>query len=551
MAGGTGGEEVEEEGLAHAPGTAHQTQAGPAGPALQVGQFGEQPVEFTPAATGITATVVVRLTHRWPGVLHHPFPGRKDRRLDVRTATTFHAAWGVTPRKGVAAPASCKDASPDGRPPLLDRRGLQSRLAGLHVHLEADRTCTVLGLDCVAVLLQLLRKLLEGQPGGGLAALLARLDELLEDVAKVGLVGIGGGARRRLPGRGLQEGVGDLGDDRRIRAEVALALGRPRFDPEAIERVRGQMLAAIAEAETDPGKLAGRRWFARTFPDHPYGRPVDATAESVRGLTRADLPAAHRQLLTRVNARIAVVGAIDAAAAGRLVDRVLADLPRGEPVPVERREVVPPPGIEVVELDVPQSVAIFGQRGLWRDDPDFFAAFVMNHILGGGGFESRLMQEVRVKRGLAYGVYSYLSIRDEAALLLGSVQSANARIAESLEVVRAEWARIAREGVSEEELEAAKKYLTGAFPLRFDSNAKIAGYLVFMQSAGLDPGYLERRNALIEAVTREDVARVARRLLEPDALSIVVVGRPEGLEAAAGGAGEAGTEAGADVGSGG
>jgi zinc protease len=190
---------------------------------------------------------------------------------------------------------------------------------------------------------------------------------------------------------------------------------------------------------------------------------------------------------------------------------------------------VPPKGTEVIPLDVPQSVAIFGHEGIPRDDPDFFPAFVMNYVLGGGGFSSRLMEEVREKRGLAYSVYSYLRVLDGAELVMGSVQTANERMAESLEVIRAEWARMAEGGVTDEELADAKTYLTGAFPLRFDSNAKIAGYLVFMQEEGLGADYIDTRNDRIRAVTREDIARVAGRLLDADALSVVVVGQPVGL----------------------
>ena len=310
---------------------------------------------------------------------------------------------------------------------------------------------------------------------------------------------------------------------------LALALAAPRFDEEPVERIRGQMLSRIASAETDPNDVASTAWAARAFPDHPYGRPLRGTEESVSSITVEDLEAAHDRLLTRANARIAVVGAVDAAAAGRLVDTILAGLPEGEPVDAPRRAGPPPPGTEVIALDVPQSVAVFGQQGLERTDDDFFPAYVMNYVLGGGGFSSRLTEEVRVKRGLAYGVYSYLMPRDGAALYMGGVQTANERMAESLEVIRAEWRRMAEEGATGEELEAAKRYLTGAFPLRFDSNAKIARFLVFAQREGLGLDYIDRRNGLIEAVTLEDVNRVAKRLLDPEALSIVVVGQPAGL----------------------
>lgn len=310
---------------------------------------------------------------------------------------------------------------------------------------------------------------------------------------------------------------------------LATALGEPRFDPAAVERVRGQLLATLAQASNDPGTVASRAWFARAFPDHPYGTPVDGTVESVRSIGRADLAAQRRELLTRANARIGVVGAIDADAAGRMIDTVMSGLDQGAPREVERREVTPPAGVEVVELDVPQAAAVFGHAGIPRDDPDFIPAYVMNQVLGRSGLTSRLMEEVRDKRGLAYGVGSRFAILDAAALFMGSVQTANARMAESLEVIRAEWARMAADGVTAEELERAKRYLTGAFPLNLDSNSKIANMLVFLQEEKLGMDYIDRREGLIEAVTRADIRRIAERLLKPEALSVVVAGRPEGL----------------------
>ena len=312
-------------------------------------------------------------------------------------------------------------------------------------------------------------------------------------------------------------------------ALLATALTEPRFDPEPVARVRGQILSSIAEAETDPGTRARRAWYARAFPDHPYGTPVDGTPEAVSAITDADLAAGHARLFTRAGATIGIVGAIGAEAAGRMVDTLIGGLPEGErrmPAPAPD---APPAGTEVIALDVPQSAAIFGQAGLPREDPDFIPAYVMNHILGGGGFSARLMEEVREKRGLAYGVYSYLQDLDAAALHLGGVQTANDRMAESLEVIRAEWRRMREAGVTQEELDKARRYLTGSFALRFDSNAKIAGYLVFVQREKLGIDYFDRRNDLIRAVTVEDVGRVARRLLRPEALSVVVVGQPAGL----------------------
>lgn len=310
---------------------------------------------------------------------------------------------------------------------------------------------------------------------------------------------------------------------------LALALAQPRFDPEPLERVRAQLVSNIAAESQDPDKVATRAWFAAAFPDHPYGRPSGGTEASVATITRDDLEAARTRLLTRANATISLVGAIDAVRAGRLVDKVLAGLPEGTALPRRRADREPPPGVTVIDLPVSQSAATFGQIGLPMDHPDYMAAYVMNYVLGGGGFTSRLMTEVREKRGLAYGVSSYINDFEEASVYMGWVQSDNARMSETLEVIRAEWARMAAEGITARELEDARKFLTGSFALRFDSNSKIASYMVFLQESGLGRDYLTNRNALVEAVTLDDVKRVAARLLDPDALSVVVVGQPEGL----------------------
>ncbi|MEM7059923.1 MAG: pitrilysin family protein [Pseudomonadota bacterium] len=314
---------------------------------------------------------------------------------------------------------------------------------------------------------------------------------------------------------------------------LALAMAEPRFDAEPIERVRKQILSGIAQDETDPNAIAQKTWWERAFPNHSYGVDSSGTVEQVNSFGPDDFRTAHQRLMTSSNAFITIVGAITPEQAGTLVDKVLAGLPEGEPVQNNPAEDQPPPGIFVVKQDVPQSVAIFGHKGMKRDDPDFFAAYVMNYVLGGGGFSSRLTEEVREKRGLAYSVYSYLSVYDEVELYMGGVQTANERIGESLDVIKAEWARMAAEGLTEEDLQKAKTYLTGSFPLRFDSNSKIANYLLFVQMEDLGIDYINTRNGRVEAVTLEDAKRAAQRLLDPEALSIVVVGDPQGLEATA------------------
>ena len=184
----------------------------------------------------------------------------------------------------------------------------------------------------------------------------------------------------------------------------------------------------------------------------------------------------------------------------------------------------------VIERPVPQSVALFGEKGIPRKDPDWYAGQVVNYVLGGGGFNSRLMEEIREKRGLAYGVSTGISPYDKASVLMGQVATQNARVAESLDLVRQEWKRMAEEGPTQEELDDAKTYLIGSFPIGLDSTGSIAATLVAMQRYDLGIDHLDRRSALIEAVTLEDARRVAKRLLDPAALTFVVVGQPEGVE---------------------
>ena len=308
------------------------------------------------------------------------------------------------------------------------------------------------------------------------------------------------------------------------------SLVAPRFDEDAIERVRGQVLSGLRSAQTDPRSMASRAFDSLVFGDHPYSGPIEGTTDSVEALSREYIVAAHETALTRERVYISAVGDITAEKLGPLLDKVLGDLPQeGAPLPAEA-DLNLPGGVQVEEFETPQSVAVFAQTGIKRDDPDFFATYVLNHILGGGGFESRLQTEVREKRGLTYGVYSYLSDKDAAQLWAGSVSSANDSIAEAIRVIRDEWARIGDEGVTEEELRDAKTYLTGAYPLRFDGNSQIANIAVGMQMDGLSPDYIANRNDMVEAVTLEQINRVARERVDPEKLTFVVVGQPEGLD---------------------
>jgi len=315
-------------------------------------------------------------------------------------------------------------------------------------------------------------------------------------------------------------------------AAVALlrqALVEPRFDQDAIDRVRGQVLAGIAAEEKNPNRMAGRAFYAAAFGDHPYGSSQNGTADSVAALTRDDMLAAHAATLVQSRANVSAVGDITAAELGAIVDKLLGALPVDGPALPPRVDFGLSGGTTVIPYPIPQSVALFGHAGIKRDDPDFFAAYILNTILGGSGRQSILMDEVREKRGLTYGVYTYLVPRDHTEMMLGSVASSNDRIAEAIAVIRDQWRRVATEGVTQEQLDSANTYLTGEYPLRFDGNRKIAGIMVGMQVQGLPTDYVTNRNDYINAVTLADVNRVAAYLLQPDALHFTVVGQPEGL----------------------
>lgn len=303
----------------------------------------------------------------------------------------------------------------------------------------------------------------------------------------------------------------------------------PRFDEDAIARVRAQILSGLRSDEKNPRSLVSRRFDAVVYGDHPYATSLNGTIDTVTALTRDDVVAAHTDSLARDRIYVSAVGDITAEDLSALLDELLGDLPlTGADMPGPA-DLSFPGGIDIVDFPTPQSVVQFGQPGLSQEHPDFFAAFILDHILGGGGFESRLMTEVREKRGLTYGIYTYLAERDHAQIWAGSVATANNRVVETIGVIRDEWSKLRDEGVSQEDLDNAKTYLRGAYPLRFDGNGTIANIIVGMQIRGLPIDYAATRNDKVNAVTLEDVTRVASELLDPDALTFIVVGQPEGL----------------------
>jgi zinc protease len=310
---------------------------------------------------------------------------------------------------------------------------------------------------------------------------------------------------------------------------LRLALTSPRFEAGDLERVRGQEMAALQRDTTNPNDLASRRWWETAFPGHPYGRETKGTLESVPRITADDLRSYVRRVFARNELKISIVGDVDAKTAGELIDRAFAGLPaRNDLKPVANAT---PSGLGrriVINVDVPQAVVTFGGQGIARQDPDFMAAYIVNHILGGGSFSSRLYREVREKRGLAYGVSDSLVWFQRAAVVLGGTATRADRTADALAVIEEEIKRMAKDGPTPDELAAAKSFLKGSYALTLDTSAKIGAQLTQIQIDNLGIDYIQRRGTLIDAVTIEDARRVARRLYS-GGLLVTVAGRPKGL----------------------
>ncbi|TCS60618.1 M16 family metallopeptidase [Varunaivibrio sulfuroxidans] len=308
-----------------------------------------------------------------------------------------------------------------------------------------------------------------------------------------------------------------------------LALSAPRFDRSAVARIRAQVEAGLRYESEDPDTVATKKFFATVFRGHPYAHSVAGTAKSVRAITIADLKAFHDKYMTRGNLVIGVSGDITPAELAPALDRIFGALPaHGAPTKLPTVGAQGKGRVVVVKKNVAQSAIVFGEQGVRRSDPDFYSAYVMNYILGGGGFTSRLFSQVREKRGLAYSVSSGLYPLDHAALIMGNAGTASPKAGETIKVVRDVWRRLGTDGATAGELKDAKTYLTGSFALRFTSNDAVASILTAMQLEHLGIDYLDKRNGYIQKVTLADVNRVAKRLLKADALTFVVAGDPKG-----------------------
>jgi zinc protease len=310
---------------------------------------------------------------------------------------------------------------------------------------------------------------------------------------------------------------------------LRLALTAPRFDAEPLERVRAQELSGLRRETTSPNSIASQRWWATAYPNHPYGRETKGTLETVARLSADDLRDVMKRTFAREGLKIAIVGDIDAKAAGDMIDKLFGSLPaKGDLRPVPEAAAAGAGKRLVFDVDVPQAVVTFGMPGLARSDKDFMAGYIANHILGGGSFSSRLYKEVREKRGLAYGVSEQLVWFKKSAVVIGGTQVRADRTGDALAIIEQEIKRFAEEGPTAEEVAKAKSYLKGSYVLGLDTSTKIASQLVQIQIDNLGMDYVTRRDGLIDAVTNDDVKRVAKRLFGQGML-VTIAGKPKGV----------------------
>jgi len=314
---------------------------------------------------------------------------------------------------------------------------------------------------------------------------------------------------------------------------LAAILGRPTFDPEDLERERQVMQVVLRQSQQSPGSVAKKAFYHQVFGEHPYAIDSDGTEESLKTLTRDDVQAAYRTYYVARNAVVTMVGALDRSTAEAIAERLTGGLAAGEPAPeLPQVAALNAPVLHQVAFPSTQAHIYLGQPGMRRKDPDYFALYLGNHILGGNGLVSQLSEEVREKRGLSYSVYSYfLPMREQGPFLI-SAQTKNASSGEALQVMREVVQRFIDQGPTEEELLAAKRNITGGFPLRIASNSKILEYLAVIGFYDLPLDYLERFTEKVEQVTAKQVGEAFRRRVDPQRLVTVVVGQVPGPSAA-------------------
>ena len=309
---------------------------------------------------------------------------------------------------------------------------------------------------------------------------------------------------------------------------LRMSLTSPHFDNSDVERIRSQIISGLRRDTSNPQSLASRKFVEIAFGDHPYGRLASGTLESVPRIDVNDLRDYVRRVLAKDTLKIAVVGDVDPATLGKLLDQTFGGLPaKSSLTPVADIEAAKPPQRAFIPLDVPQTVVTFGGPGFERHDPNFMAGYVVNHILGGGTLSSRLYREVREKRGLAYSVYESLLWMDHSALFIGNTGTRADRAGETVDAITREIRRMAEDGPTQQELDEAKSYLKGSQMLALDTSSKLASALLQYQLDRLPIDYIEKRNAIVDAVTLDDAKKAARRLWGQGLLTVIVGRAPQ------------------------
>jgi zinc protease len=309
---------------------------------------------------------------------------------------------------------------------------------------------------------------------------------------------------------------------------LRMSLTSPHFDNADVERIRAQVMSGLRRETSNPTSLATRKFLEVAFGDHPYGRQANGNLESVARIDVADMRDYVRRVLAKDTLRIAVVGDVDPATLGKLLDQTFGGLPaKASLTPVADIEAAKPPQRAFIPLDVPQTVVTFGGPGIRRNDPNFMAGYVVNHILGGGGLSSRLYREVREKRGLAYSVYESLSWMEHSSLFIGNTGTRADRAGETVDAITKEIRRMAEDGPTQQELDEAKSYLKGSQMLALDTSSKLASALLQYQLDKLPIDYIEKRNAIVDSVTLDDAKKAAQRLWGQGLLTVIVGRAPQ------------------------
>ena len=308
---------------------------------------------------------------------------------------------------------------------------------------------------------------------------------------------------------------------------LRMSLTSPHFDSADVERIRSQVISNLQSETTSPSALAGRNFLQMAYGSHPYSRSADGTLASVPTITVADLKDYVHRVLAKDSLRVAVVGDVDPDTLGKLLDRTFGNLPaKASLTAIPDIEAAKPPQRSFIQLDVPQTTVTFGGPGIMRHDPDFMAAYVANHILGGGS-SSRLYREVREKRGLAYSVYELLLWMEHSALFIGSTGTRADRASETIDAINKEVRLMAEDGPTQKELDDAKSYLKGSQMLALDTSAKLASALLQYQLDRLPIDYIEKRNGIVDAVTLEQAKAVSNRLWGQGLLTVIVGREPQ------------------------